>query len=216
MQSAALSIFLCAVAIASPGNAAVNEVQVPAHTEWCKTVSLADATVLGTSAGQESAFRAGEEPIADCARSHEISQIGLPYVRSSSQSAPGAPDVKLEFCAVVTAGANPCPGIEARVIAAASVLAAVCAQAASADCKAEIGKALKGEPWKLTDEAVEALAWRFVQASDSANTSATILAALNGTPMQLGFSAAPAAPIAPYIVVAVPVPSTPAPAENPQ
>jgi hypothetical protein len=214
MKPVTLSTCLWAVVLASPAIAAVIEVQVPAHSEWCKMVTVSDVAVLGTAAGQGALFRSGQEPIADCARFREISQIGVPYVRGISQNAPGVPEVRLEFCSVVAGTSNPCEGIELRSVAVASFLAAVCAQAASADCQLEIANALKGEPWKLTDAAVEAVAWRFVQTGDPASTPAAILKSLQGTTMQLGFSDAPAVTVASYIVVAAPVPPVPAPAEN--
>jgi hypothetical protein len=81
-------------------------------------------------------------------------------------------------------------------------------------CRANISKALGGEPYKLTSDQIDDAAWRYASAATADNTSAAVIAGLNetdstpvaGQPAQDQDADAPA-----FTIVAVPKPAVPAP-----
>lgn len=204
-----LSVALTLLLVADSGaRAAVLQVEVPAHAEWCQTIVIPDMDILRTPEGQQGVFLEGSEPIVLCARPSGLARIGTPYVHETASSKGKPKELRMTFCAVVPSGASVCDGIAARQVPAVEVLAAVCKQGESAACRTELEQALKGEPWKLDAAAIGQTKWRFAQASEGSASAAVVVDAFTGATFQVGkrTDGDPAAPAAGFVVVAAPVP----------
>ena len=214
-RSIAIVILLC-VATAAP--AAVVQVDVPAHVEWCSTIVIRDKNALSTPEAQQDVFRRGQEPIALCARNAEVERIGVPSVRDVKVNPKDESEVSLTFCSVMKSEAQPCEGIAKQNVGVTTVLAAVCSQETSTDCMDEVSAALRAEPFKLDDAAIERVQWRFAGTGDSSATQEAMAAALNSSDTQVVFGKTQATeieePPLPFVVVAAPLPAAAAPQQT--
>lgn len=203
------ALFLAIVTIEA--GATVIEVEVPVHREWCNTVTVPDARQLRTPGDQQGLFRSAFEPIAQCARFKGVSDIGVPFVRETIKGKANPDRLELVFCAAISKETPACSGISVRIIPKVNMLAAVCREEESAKCQGEIETVLKDVPWKLDEAAIRSLPWRFVRANSSTASSATIIAALNGSSLRIGVGEdTRKEELLPFVVVAAPVPVTPA------
>ena len=198
--------------------AAVVQVDVPAHVEWCNTIIVTDSSALSSPEAQQKVFRRGQEPIALCARNGRVERIGVPFVRSVTTNPQQPSELSLMFCSVMKSDAQPCEGIEKQNVGVTKVLAAVCPREASTQCMSEVTAVLRAEPFKLDDAAIERVQWRFAGTGNSSATPEAIAAALNSTETQGVFgqtqATGPNEPL-PFVVVAAPAPvvkTPPAPA----
>jgi hypothetical protein len=151
-------------------------VKLPAHPEWC-AVSKFDKNAFESPVGQESVMTTGSLPILAAAFKAGAESIGHIYIRSF-ESADTV--VSATFCAAVPPSLQTSdPSVTVLIVPSTELLAKVCPDADQ--CTADISAALKAEPFKLTDDQIDDIAWRYANAPNPENTVATIIGALNET-----------------------------------
>ncbi|MEO6194930.1 MAG: hypothetical protein ABIS20_18090 [Thermoanaerobaculia bacterium] len=172
-----ITIALAALAIAPAMGGEPRELELPAHVEWCTTVHVPDATQLTTREAQQAVFGDGVKSITNCARANakRLSRIGTPFLSESTPVEADSKEMRFTFCAAivpVTDDPPGCEGIAVRQVAEQKVVVGGCPEnEATGSCAEKMSTALRGDPWKLDQAAIHALAWRYVQATDALENS---------------------------------------------
>jgi hypothetical protein len=180
----------------------------PAHTEWCSTSSFPKDAILNP-VGREAVFSAGSAPILNAAFKAGASRIGHVYILKVE---PSDAQISATFCAVVPTSLLTGDGaITITRTPSIAYLAEVCADADQ--CMADISAALKGDPYKLTDDQLRDVEWRFASSPSSDNTADAVISALNETDstqisgaIGIDQTSSPASPV--FNVVAAQAPSS--------
>jgi hypothetical protein len=193
-----------------PAKSEVMQVSLPAYAS--ATLKFDSAETFATPAGQDDAFGKAAALLARAARSLGIEKIGVPFVRNFTQeNASGPGPIMAQFCSVVATDQEPTElGVTLEKIADAKVLADVCPTAEAGVCEERIRKKLAEEPWKLDDDAIDALTWRTTPVANASGLAANVAAALTD-PSRYGIATGDAAPslppdVLPFVVVAVTAP----------
>lgn len=207
-----------ALVIASAMDAEVLQVEIPAQTQWCRTatVNIEEMILPGR---YEETLRRNIKPLEECGRSRNLTAIGIPYVAATTLNADAVPpNAEITLCATVPAAADSCDAIARRTTQSVKMLTVVCREDQVENCRDQLTAVLRGDPWRLDDAAIQALSWRIAQAKSDAPTAANVIGSLIATDGQVLRSAdqteTARAPVrSASVVVAVPMPSPPAPPE---
>lgn len=212
-------ILAMALVIASAAYADVLEVEIPAQTQWCRTVTV-DVEEMTVAGQYEETLRRNIEPLEACGRSRSLTAIGIPYISATTFNAAAVPPkAEITICATVPATAESCDNtIVKRTIEIVKMLAVVCREDQVDSCRDEVSTVLRADPWRLDDASIQAMAWRIAQAKNDAATAVNVIASLTATDGQVLQSAnqteTARAPLrSASVVVAVPMPPSPAPPE---
>ncbi len=219
-----LMIAVLAALAAAPALGGALELEIPAHVEWCTTLSVKDATRLATQEARQAAFGDAGKSITDCARANaqSLSRIGVPALSESVPASADGKEMQLTFCAAVSPVKDDPPSCEkivVRRVAAQRVVFGACPQEVAESCPEKMAEELRGNPWKLDEKAIQALPWRFAQLTDAVTDDVdTMIAFLTfGTVRAAGPTNPAAAPekVLPFVVVVAPLPPAPPPAVPP-
>lgn len=200
-QAAVLAFILL---LATTGvHAAVLQVAVPAHEEWCTDVALADRGDLSPET-QQAMVRRAMEILAACSLAKQVTHLGVPFVAAMTAISPESDELNITFCAVAPGEAEPCEQVWHRTRAAHNVLASLCPAAASSTCRTEVEAALRGEQSNTGGvEKSTQVTWQFVGTAASRLTPEAVWDALTDMPLAIEGSGEPPATEPPQMSVLV-------------
>jgi hypothetical protein len=179
-------------------------VTVPAHVAWCATSKL-QKDAFDAPIGQSAVLTKGSAPILNAAFKAGAKRIGHVYISSFE---PSDAEISLTFCAAVPASLQTDDvAITVTKMAATEFLAEVCSDADQ--CTVDISQVLRGDPYKLTDDQIDNVAWRYGNSPSADNTADAVIAGLNetdSTPVSTGDEPSQSQDAPTFTIVAAPKP----------